>query len=335
MSANGFGLPSTFDRVLNCTNTELPSQSLTSLKFAVQRVGRGREGRGEHVDVTALERRRAGAVVGDHPELDRVEVGRALLHLAGRVESAPVVRVAVDGEGAVRLPRAEHERPGADRVARALVLRVQHRRRHHVGGRAVEVRAGERRERLLEIDLDGHVVERLGAAEDGAEGQRVEGAGQVGVEVVDHGLRVERGAVLELHARAQLDHPLGEVLVGDPAGRQPRLGPGVGAGGGQRLEDGRAHEVAGVVPLVGGRVPAGGLGGDAHHEGATRGRLGRRRAAAAASATRGGGRVAARSARGGGHREDDDDGEARQPGGRRARGARVRHLPPPPDVGRN
>lgn len=154
----------------------------------------------DDLDVVGLEADGAGLLVGDRPEIDRVEVGELLPSGVGE----PVVRVADDREVTVTDPLVEHEGAGADGVrcelvgAHLLVCLARHR---HADDAAEQV--GEAGVGGAEDVLDGHVVDDLHAGDAGVE----EGAAGVAR------FGVEQAAVVELDAVTQRDGPLGEVLV--------------------------------------------------------------------------------------------------------------------------
>ena len=154
------------------------------------------------------------------PELDRVQVGQRLAVLA----LLPVVGVLLGGEVVVDLPLLLHERTGADQVLVAAFGVVQLGLPDDAQAAVVPQEAGKGRPRGLGRHLDRQVVgglDRVDVVEHEHEQQRLAGRvlTPVSVEVVLHHLGGQVGAVVKLHALAQVDRPLVEGGV-----RLDRLG---------------------------------------------------------------------------------------------------------------
>jgi hypothetical protein len=124
-----------------------------------------------------------------------------------------------------------------------------------VGEGDVRLVEGEHDRQLV---LGGDVVDRA----HGRTGHRPGLA--VPLDVGDHRLGVERGAIVELDALAQRHRPDGEVVVGLEGLREERLGLAVLVAVEQRVVEGPGHHPAGRRPGVRPGRPAGGLGLEAH-----------------------------------------------------------------------
>ena len=178
---------------------------------------------------------------------------------------------------AIHLPRAGARGIARERVPRLLgaLLRVGDARRHCVeqllplrGRGHVEVGEIDRQQRVGRGrgQLDGHLVDRLGAAQvRHARGRDADLAGvemrcvllQHLLDVPHHGVGVEVRAVVEFHARAQLEDPFGLVGRRDrPFGRDAgdhhaRLVGGGEIPGGEALIHRVAGEAVALETLVG------------------------------------------------------------------------------------
>jgi hypothetical protein len=205
----------------------------------------------------ALERVDAHVAVGQHPELDGIGVGVRLA--VG--SDLPVVLVAGRRELVVGRPALELERAGADQLAVAALGIVELRLGHDAHPARAEEERREGHPRDLGLHDDG-VVDDLGALDVGeheAEQQRVAAlvGAAVGVEVVLDDLGGEVGAVVELDAVAQLDGPLGEVVVGGDGLGEVRHVLALGVGHGEGVVDGPDHHHPGdgELALRGGSSP--------------------------------------------------------------------------------
>ena len=246
-------------------------------------------GGGDHVDVTGFERLGLDLRVDDDAELDLVEVRQ----LVARLVLTPVARVAGHRHAVTLQVLLDDERPGADRLGRQVGVAVDGRQPRRRGDEAglgcqqvrqqrprlrrvgVAVLARRQRERVV-VDLlrDERLVRVLGQILQGARDQQSAG---VAVEVVDHGVGVERRAVGERDAFAHLDREQRRVLVGLDALAEERVHLQVVAGHEQRLDEGPDAHVAVRVALHRRRRPWGadlGLTGD--HEATTDHRVHRR-----------------------------------------------------------
>jgi hypothetical protein len=156
----------------------------------------GRRRQQHHVGLAGAQRQHAGALFG-HGAEDHLVEGRA---------AAPVVVVGLEHDAVVGAPLDELEGAGADRGAGERVAahrldggRADDRRVRHGGDQQ------QRAERLRGDDVDGELVDDLGA-DDGA-GERAPAAGRVArdgaVPGVLHRVRVEGRAVVEGHALSQ------------------------------------------------------------------------------------------------------------------------------------
>ncbi len=193
-------------------------------------------------------------VVDDRLVRDGVEVGVPPL--------APVVRVPGGRHVAVGDPVLEDEGTGPDRVRRAAVGGVEHRRRSDVAGLRLGQVVGEGGPRRLQVDRDRQRPGDVRAAEIG-EGGPGQHAARRGLDVLMQGGRVERRAVVEHDVRAQRDGEGGEVLVRRDRLGQVRLDAAGGVHDGQGVEDGAAVEEAPLVPTRRRGIEAALLGVDA------------------------------------------------------------------------
>ena len=162
----------------------------------------------------------------------RIGVGDRAEHDAAQGRGAgPMVFVPLHRDLAVRLPPGKAERPGADRVA-AVVLAMRHHRRgrHDQTGGVGQVRQ-QRRIGRVEVEAHRQIVDDLGVLDRREEERQRKGAGVVvgvalvqhAVEVECHRIGVERRAVMEHHAVAQIERVDRAVLADVPAFRQGRL----------------------------------------------------------------------------------------------------------------
>ena len=204
---------------------------------------RVRRGGLDPIDLPREQRGRAGVRLGDRQQHHAAELRAAL--------GVPVVRVGGHLEPLARHEGDALERAGARGVRReggpgglGALGRVGDRGRHRLQLRLPVGRRGH--EQVREVDgqegvrlggrqLDGHGVERLGGAQ--CRHPRGGDADLIGRElrrrlvehladVPRHRGRVERRAVVELHPRAECEHPLRLVVPGSPSTR--RRGPGSG-----------------------------------------------------------------------------------------------------------
>ena len=174
-------------------------------------------GQHDHVDGVA-KRIHASATVDDGVELDVGDVRQA---------RDPVVRVGVRVQNGVVTPVAavEHEGPRADGVLVATRGRGQvvsdGRRSLDVGDLLLGQGVRERRPGVVQRDLDGEVVDlgRRGQLRRLVLDERSDGVVRNGctihplVHVGDERVSVERGPIVELDARAELDRPVLERLI--------------------------------------------------------------------------------------------------------------------------
>ena len=265
---------------------------------------------GHHLEARLLEaRHRVGRRHLDPVDLARAQRGQARGRLGHRgqqhlVDLRDLVLVPVGGvlrqlDAHARLHLGDLEGAGARgrlgelRPRRAGLLELGRARDQRVGDDV-----GEVARRATRGDLDGEVVDlpprleqRIARPRDGAAlrlellGLRVVEA----LEVPDHRVRVEVGAVVELDAAAQREDPLGRVgLVLRPLLREPGPEPGQRVRAGQvpqreALEDRvaeEAHALEAIVRHARGRGDVGGRHGDAQRAAALgRGRLVREREA--------------------------------------------------------
>ena len=145
----------------------------------------------------------------DVENLDLVEIGPAFLE---------VVRVALAGRTHARLPGRQHEGAGADARIPSRAFRAGRDDRqmvvgHQEGEIGAAVAQGEH-DLALPVRLD------VGDAGDGAGSTGGGTFATVVVDRVDHILRVERLAVMELDALSKVEHPYRCVVRGFPAFRQ-------------------------------------------------------------------------------------------------------------------
>ncbi len=179
----------------------------------------------DDVDVAGSECGDLHARLGDDADHHAVELGKAVLEIIGIPDQDHPV------PGRVAL---EHERPGADRVARQVGDEVARRDlrltvRQDVGEAAVRVRKIERhRVGVRRRDVRDHRV----VAARGRRAGRVGDPLEEGDDVVGH----QFAAVVELHAPAQVERPALEIVRMRPGLRQVGLGGQVLADAGQAVE---------------------------------------------------------------------------------------------------
>ena len=139
----------------------------------------------------------------------------------------PVVGELLDHDLVLRDALDELVGAGADRLQGELVAcRLGRLGRHHHAG-AVGQLGEQRREGLLEVELDGERVDRLDALDRGELGLAERALHvHVPLETVLGGLGVERLAVVEFHAGAQLQHD--RLAVGRGLAAQRKLRHDVG-----------------------------------------------------------------------------------------------------------
>ena len=169
--------------------------------------------------------------------------------------------VALDHDPVAGLPLHEDVGSGPHRVEAVLVAVLLQRGRADHAPRPVGEVGQQRAEGLLHLDFQRVVVQGPGVGDEGLVEAGAQGAlGGVGVpfDVEHHGLSVERRAVVEADALAQLEGP------GEPVGRRLPRGGQLGDDVPlfrefhQVVVDVADHDFRGVVRLVG-RVQADGL----------------------------------------------------------------------------
>ncbi len=177
-----------------------------------QRVGRHLD---HQVDAAGQHLGGAGVGVGDRAEDHGLE----------RRLAVPVVGVLLDHHGLVRTPFDKFEGPGTRRVAAEIgPVLLDRLGRGDQAGRIGEVRQ-ERRVGRVQGEDDGHVVGGLDALDRAEEEAQRERPGVVigvvlvenAIEVELHRLGVQRAAVVEGHALAQLEGVDGAVVADLPA----------------------------------------------------------------------------------------------------------------------